>query len=103
MKRLLALALLGACHPAPAPVSPLAALVAAPAPLVLTGRVLAIYPDSLGTGTPIVLLDAAGRPSRLRVIRHTQGGMTMQGGNRVTAWSHVAGADTVADSVRVEP
>lgn len=106
MRRLLLLGVAGlGCATASPPPATQFSLQLASGPAIVTGRVLAIYPDTTGRGTPIVLVDSAGRPYHLLVVRHTRAGMTMGlgSGNRVTAWWHAAGADSVADSVRVEP
>src|SRR2546429_9360062 len=69
---------------------------------VVVGRVLAVYPDSLGLGPAIVVVDTNDRPYRMRVTRLTGSGMQMYAGNRVTAWCRGVGPAMVADSVRVE-
>lgn len=70
---------------------------------IVVGRVLgAAIPDTLGN-PHIVVVDTAGRSYPMRVVRLTGSDMQMHVGDTVTAWCHGAGADLVADSVRVEP
>lgn len=79
------------------------ALLLLQGPFVLTGRVLAFFAPTTQGELPVVLLRATGQPAHLRITRLVRAGDHLVIGNHITAWCHVAGADTVADSVRVEP
>lgn len=104
MRAVLWLLLLSCARSAPAPLR--AALFSpqlASDRSIVVGRVLgAAIPDTLGN-PHIVVVDTAGRPYPMRVVRLTGSDMQMHVGDRVTAWCHGAGADLIADSVRVEP
>ena len=53
-------------------------------------------------GVRVVIVDRAGRPYHVLVLRLTRAGMTLETGDDVTAWCHGAGDDLVADSMRVD-
>lgn len=72
---------------------------------VVVGAVLSTWSDT--AGLHLVVLDKVGRAFRLllpaQTGRYTGSGMTMRAsGDTVTAWCRGAGADLVADSIRVE-
>lgn len=81
----------------------LATCATSPASLVLTERVIALVPATAQGTVQAVLVAPDGRPLRVWVTRLLHPGDHLVAGQPITAWCHVAGVDTVADSVRVEP
>lgn len=102
-RALVLLALLAACAPATSTPGALTAQRVAPAEFVVVGHVLVFLPPVAPQyRVRAVVVTADGKASRIWFERFVRSGMQISPGDSVTAWCTLAGADTVADSVRVE-